>query len=187
MAHAASARTKTRILDGALACFADKGYDATAIADIRAHSGLSTGSLYHFYRSKEGIAAALAAMLEEQWWGTLLDSPPAGAEDAVRALPGRALRWAVGDPARWRLLRSLPRGPEAVAVRTQALARAEDLFMTFLAAGALRRMPPSLAVSTVLGPVDAFLDAWVLEATPIAPHDAAKVLGESAWRAVAAR
>ncbi|HTO27428.1 MAG TPA: TetR family transcriptional regulator, partial [Devosia sp.] len=40
---------RRQILDAALSAFLERGYAATSIADIRARSGASTGSIYHFF------------------------------------------------------------------------------------------------------------------------------------------
>src|SRR6185436_8786528 len=50
---------KEAVLEAALACFEELGYDNTSIEDIRARSGASIGSIYHHFGRKEVIAAAL--------------------------------------------------------------------------------------------------------------------------------
>lgn len=51
--------TKNKILQAALACFADKGYHKTTMDDIVAASGLSKGSLYWHFKSKQELFVAL--------------------------------------------------------------------------------------------------------------------------------
>ncbi|MFE8702941.1 TetR/AcrR family transcriptional regulator [Cytobacillus sp. FJAT-54145] len=46
---------KKQILDSALACFSQKGYDVATIDDIVKHSGISKGSIYNYFKSKEEI------------------------------------------------------------------------------------------------------------------------------------
>ncbi len=64
--------TRERIIDEALRLFAEKGYAATAVAEIEAASGLSPGAggLYRHFRSKEEVMAAAirahAARTKEQ-------------------------------------------------------------------------------------------------------------------------
>ncbi|MGE5286337.1 MAG: TetR/AcrR family transcriptional regulator [Micromonosporaceae bacterium] len=52
--------TRERIIGEALRLFAEKGYSATAVAEIEAASGLSPGAggLYRHFRSKEEVLAA---------------------------------------------------------------------------------------------------------------------------------
>ncbi len=51
---------KERILQAAVGVFARYGYTATRIADIAEKAGMSHGLVYHYFRSKEEIYAALA-------------------------------------------------------------------------------------------------------------------------------
>ncbi|MDQ0157745.1 TetR/AcrR family transcriptional regulator [Robertmurraya andreesenii] len=48
-------RRKSSILSSALECFAQKGFVATTVDDIGAHSGISKGSIYNYFESKEAI------------------------------------------------------------------------------------------------------------------------------------
>jgi AcrR family transcriptional regulator len=51
--------TRSRILDAALACFLEAGYEQTTVARIRERSGVSNGTLFHRFPTKEAIADAL--------------------------------------------------------------------------------------------------------------------------------
>ena len=48
--------TKQKIISSAFSLFAAKGYDGATMADIMKDTGLSTGALYHHFKSKESIA-----------------------------------------------------------------------------------------------------------------------------------
>ncbi len=48
-----------KILEAALQCFADNGYDGTRIKHIAEKAGVSEGAIYRHYESKEAIAQAL--------------------------------------------------------------------------------------------------------------------------------
>ena len=48
-----------RILLSALELFSSKGYDATSVREICAAAGITKPTLYHFYKSKEGVYRAL--------------------------------------------------------------------------------------------------------------------------------
>ncbi len=56
--HRASRRDQ--ILDAALGCFAERGFQATSMADIIAASGLSAGAIYLYFDSKRAIAIGVA-------------------------------------------------------------------------------------------------------------------------------
>jgi AcrR family transcriptional regulator len=48
-------KKKSKILTSALECFAQKGFQITTIDDIGARSGISKGSIYNYFASKEDI------------------------------------------------------------------------------------------------------------------------------------
>lgn len=58
---------KQSILDAALPLFVEHGYAGTTIADIRNSSGATTGSIYHFFAGKPGIAIALWQEANHVW------------------------------------------------------------------------------------------------------------------------
>lgn len=71
MSNQASHRTlqgssRDRVLATALELFTRKGYFNTSMRDITRESGVSTGSIYHYFRDKEGVAAALYQSLIER-------------------------------------------------------------------------------------------------------------------------
>jgi AcrR family transcriptional regulator len=47
------------ILDAALACFADRGFAATRLDDVAARAGITKGTLYLYFRSKEELFKAV--------------------------------------------------------------------------------------------------------------------------------
>src|SRR5246127_5232058 len=48
------------ILDAALACFSERGFAATRMDDIAARAGISKGTIYLYFDSKEAVFKALA-------------------------------------------------------------------------------------------------------------------------------
>lgn len=58
-----STERRAQIIEAALACFARKGYVHTTMDDIVAESGLSKGSIYWYFKSKDEIfKAAMTAI-----------------------------------------------------------------------------------------------------------------------------
>jgi TetR/AcrR family transcriptional regulator, transcriptional repressor for nem operon len=58
--------SKTRILDAALRVIRGKGYEATTVDDLCAAAGLTKGSFFHHFKSKEDLAVAAAAHFAAQ-------------------------------------------------------------------------------------------------------------------------
>lgn len=55
-----------RVLEAALAAFAEQGYHGTSIRDIAGGAGLSVPGLYHHYRSKQEILLALMVSVMDE-------------------------------------------------------------------------------------------------------------------------
>jgi TetR/AcrR family transcriptional regulator, transcriptional repressor of aconitase len=98
------AARRRQIMDAAINCFSREGFHRTTMQDIVAESGLSAGSLYRYFDSKESIVAAIAGehhVPEGTALAEARDAPNAidGLRQIVRASLGR-----LSDPAeqRWR-------------------------------------------------------------------------------------
>ena len=58
-------RRREEIVGDAARVFAERGYDQTSVPDLAEEMGLSVGSLYHYFRSKEQILIAICDQLME--------------------------------------------------------------------------------------------------------------------------
>lgn len=80
--------SKTRILDAALKVFREKGYTATRIEDICEAAGLTKGSFFHHFSTKEELAIAAADYWTELTGSLFAEAPyhePADPLDRVLA------------------------------------------------------------------------------------------------------
>ena len=59
-----SAETRERILAAATEVFARAGFHGARVADIAEHAGIAYGLVYHYFRNKDDI---LAALFSERW------------------------------------------------------------------------------------------------------------------------
>src|SRR3954466_5059855 len=86
---------RQEILEAALECFNRAGYAATTLEEIRKRSGASTGSIYHFFSSKEDLAATLYldAIRDYQGRAVAAVSEQRSAEEGIRRLIEVHLRW----------------------------------------------------------------------------------------------
>lgn len=75
-----SQRTQESLLEAAAELFAEKGVEATSVADVAAAAGCSVGSVYHHFRDKRTLLYAVVDRMSEELRAT--------SRDAV-------------DPARW--------------------------------------------------------------------------------------
>ncbi len=78
------AETKARILEVAAELFHDQGFEATGVATILRHAGAHSGSLYHFFPSKEALLGGVMERHLRALRPTLLDPAERASDDPVR-------------------------------------------------------------------------------------------------------
>ena len=59
--------TKGKIVSAAWKLFYEQGYDRTTVDDIVEASGMSKGSFYHYFESKESLPASLSYLFDEKY------------------------------------------------------------------------------------------------------------------------
>ncbi len=85
-----SEETRERLMQAALASFAERGYDATGVAEICQRAGVSKGAFYYHFASKQALFLALL----DQWLAALeremtrLAAPSAPAAQSLQAMVG---------------------------------------------------------------------------------------------------
>lgn len=93
MPRPANPLTRTKLLEAAFAVIRSKGYAATTVDDICGEAGLSKGSFFHQFASKEDLAVAAAQHWSETT-GALFEAAPyhAPADPVERLLAYVAFR-----------------------------------------------------------------------------------------------
>ena len=95
-------KTRELILTTALQLFAKHGYFATSVQDIRRSAGISIGSIYHHFDSKESIARALYDDLLSRMTSVAQDAADmhTAIRDKCRAISVQVFLPENGKPAR---------------------------------------------------------------------------------------
>lgn len=166
-----SSQTRRRILDAALACFTEDGYEQTTIARIRQRSGTSNGALFHHFASKEAIAGALyveaIASFQQGLW-ELLARRPRSLRAAVHGTIAHQLSWTEqnADLARFVYRRGhlgwdTPAGAELDSLNRGLAAAFREWMAPLAASGEIR--PTSMLVITAIvgGPAHAIARRWL--------------------------
>ena len=87
--------SRKRIVDSALALFAENGFDGTATQKIADHAGVPTGLVFYYFPSKEHLLAEI--LNGESWYDAfqrLLETLPEGPVlDRFSALATGMLQW----------------------------------------------------------------------------------------------
>jgi AcrR family transcriptional regulator len=184
---------RAEILDAALESFAERGYAATTIADLRERSGASVGSIYHRFGDKQGVAAELyvECLLDyHRGVARALERDP-GAEDGIKALVRHHLRWVERNPRRAAFLLDRREAEAAAADRIreanlELLEIVRRWLEPHLDAGRVRRMPLQLFYVIVLGPSQEYVRQWLRDPDRASLRRVGPVLAEAAWNAVRA-
>ncbi len=157
--------TRSRILDAALACFLESGYEQTTIARIRQRSGVSNGALFHHFPTKEAIADALhvdaIASFQQGLW-ELLERQPRSLRAAVAGTISHQLRWIEDneDRARFLYMRGhldwdSPGGAQIQELNRTLAQAYRDWMAPLLQSGQIRPMSMLMLNAIVSGPVHA--------------------------------
>lgn len=185
------------ILDAALECFLAYSVSGTKIDAIRDRSGASVGSIYHFFGSKDRLAAQLYVEVLADHHANYLDalrtsgSAKAGVTGAVNA----HLRWVAAnrDRARyvfnWRELEVIDRGEPAVAALNEELYRvASEWLAGHVRAGRIRLLSPRMFQALWMGATLEYARLWMAHPTSAADLiDVGDTLADAAWHAVRGR
>lgn len=81
-----SEQTRTEIIQAALTCFAESGYEHASVAQICQQAGVSKGAFYHHFPGKQ----ALFLVLMESWLGQI-DLQLKASRDPQRSVPQNLL------------------------------------------------------------------------------------------------
>ena len=188
----ATAARRAHILEAALACFNERGIDATTIHDIQGAADCSIGSLYHHFGSKEGIAEELFIALITQFNDARLASLQdcTNGEESVRALVEEYCRWSTDNPGYAHFLhaRDIDFSPAAKArlkaLHDDYLNTVFAWFEPFLRSGQIREYPVDVYVSLISGPVRDYVGRWLSEQLSQSPMTVAEVFAGAAWESV---
>jgi TetR/AcrR family transcriptional repressor of nem operon len=79
-------KSKTKLLDATLKVVRTKGYTATRIEDVCAEAGLTKGSFFHHFKSKEDLALSAAAHWDASTTAYFAGAPYHSAADPLARL-----------------------------------------------------------------------------------------------------
>jgi TetR/AcrR family transcriptional regulator, transcriptional repressor for nem operon len=80
------ADTRERLLLCAMRLFAERGYGAASVADILRSAGANSGSLYHFFPTKQDLLLGVLGLYRDGIHPMLLEPAWRGIEDPIRRI-----------------------------------------------------------------------------------------------------
>lgn len=186
---------RDHILEAAIACFAGKGVGATTIAEIRAASGASTGSIYHHFGDKDGIAGRVYLEVLRRYHDSYLAALGrcATGEDAIKTTVRHYLEWVLEHRDAARLLVEARQAPQVARAEPEIreetrrfLDVAQAHLARFAARGELRPLPPAVLTALLAAPCGALAAEWVRGGQPDDAASQGEALADAVWRAVRA-
>lgn len=152
---------RQQIIDAALAVFAQKGFNATNVSDVAALAGVSQGTIYWYFESKDDLlTAAVLSFLEDLAQAAFTSVHPAQTStEKLRALGRSMVDFADAAKGLFTLFlefwASSSQREEAGQLWTDLLVEYRDFFVAIIEDG---------IASGEFKPVDARSLAWVLMA-----------------------
>ncbi|MFJ4776765.1 TetR/AcrR family transcriptional regulator [Streptomyces sp. NPDC088762] len=180
--------TYQRILNSALGCFLENGVQRTTVEQVRKRAGVSNGSFFHHFRTKQDLAEAVYLRGLEEHQAALLAvltpqvSLQAGVEGAVR----RHLAWVEAQPE---LAAFLMAPPDWITPRdVPRIAACSREFFQAVAQWLRERGwdgTPDLGVVVAvwIGPVQEYTRSRLTSGAGLS-HTAAAPLARAAWSAL---
>jgi AcrR family transcriptional regulator len=185
--------TRAALLDAALRTFERVGYEKATVASIRVLAGASNGSFFHFFSSKEMLAAALFLDALRSYHEAISASvtPEMGAAEGVASLVRAHLNWVMERRQLARFLFEQSRSEWLAQIRDEqratniAFGSAMNRWIEpRVRDGSLHKLPPPVLMSQIIGPAQMFCRAWLSGRESEAPDRHAKSLVACATRAV---
>jgi AcrR family transcriptional regulator len=181
---------REEIVAAAVSLTAERGWDATSLQAVRQLAGVSNGTLFHHFSSRDGLARAVVAVGMSAHQDELLAQlhAPTSSRDAVTGVVHRHLRWVADHRQLARLL--LSAAPQTLRAGLPApTVSANRTFFTEISEWLTTRgwagSPPLPAVVALwLGPAQYYARGWLADPDDRL-HTVAADLAAGAWHALA--
>ncbi|MDB5619934.1 TetR/AcrR family transcriptional regulator [Tardiphaga sp.] len=187
---------KMALMEAGRSVFETSGFDRSTVSAICARAKASNGSFFHFFRTKEGLAATLFLECLTSYHDAMLaaveGNPPAveGTTNLVEA----HLNWVVTEQRRSKFLFEQSRSEWLASFRSEQLEEntrfgsAIDAWrIPLVAKGAFLPLSRPLFLSLVIGPAQMFCRAWLSGREKVDPRSFKDELCNAAIRGVVAQ
>lgn len=188
--HASSKTRRRQIIEAALACFTEKGFTDTSIMDICKKAAASTGSVYHHFKSKGKLAAAiyLEGIRDYQTGMVKTLSNQKAARDGIYAVIRYHLSWVKKNPD-WARFLFQKRHAEYMDDSENEMKRLNAEFARGMSAwfqihirtGQIKPLPRDVMIALLLGPCQEFARLYISGYARTDVSNAVESLAEGVW------
>ena len=162
--------TRDQILDAALLLFTESGFTATSVSAVRQEAGVSNGSFFHAFSSKEELGAALYLRSLNSYHEHIIQalSPDAGAAEGIASIVRAHVEWVVDEVQQAQFLFGQSQTYWINSVREQqgeANERMRKLMSTWSAphveTKSIIQLTPVIMGAQLIGPTQLVCRAWL--------------------------
>ena len=109
--------TRKQIIEASIELFAKSGFWNTPTSKIVKHAQVSTGTLFNYFQSKNGLIDAVFLQLRQEQTAHIEDGYPESGtvKERVEHIWFREIDWGVRFPVRYRLLQQLKMSSDLVS------------------------------------------------------------------------
>lgn len=191
--HVNTSKRKKQIIKGALSCFNEFGVTETGMTDICARSETSIGSIYHHFKSKEQLAASVFLEGIKNYQEGCLEAleKQRKAKQGIAAVVSYHLQWVEGNPEWSRYLfreshsQFLGDTKETFKqLNDEFFSRCGSWFKQHMQSGELKKLPPDIFISILMGPCQTFSRQYLFRQTCSDIETAAGEIGQAVWHAL---
>lgn len=193
-AHSRSVKRRKEIIQAALKCFSELGYSESSMSDICDRANASTGSVYHHFKSKEQLAAAVYLDGIGEYQAGLIKNleKERGASRGIGSIIRYHISWVARNPEWSRFL--FQKGNDSFlagadeqlnALNKNFAQKIMSWFSRHAEEGTVRSLPWDIMIAIVLGPCQEYARLYLSGKTCSKIEQAVRDLSSAAWNALA--
>jgi AcrR family transcriptional regulator len=181
---------KRQILAEALQCFLEQGIETATIEMIRERSGASVGAIYHHFKHKEGLVAALYVCAiqdqAERRDRSLLSAQ--NLQQGIQIIIASYIDWVMDYPDFARFLYaahfSISKSAQQEELKQKNAARNQHLLAWMKQQqdyAVIQQVPHELFLSLMVGSTESYCRAWLSGRVKTAPQSYKAAFALAAW------
>ncbi len=181
---------KRQILAEALQCFLEQGIETATIEMIRERAETSVGAIYHHFKNKEGLVAALyLAAIQDQ--AERRDQALQSAQNlhqGIQIIIGSYIDWVMDYPDFARFLYatnfSISKSAQKEELKQKNAARNQHLLVWMKQQqdyAVIQQVPHELFLSLMVGSTESYCRAWLSGRVKTAPKSYKAAFALAAW------
>ncbi len=171
------------ILKAALQLFVKEGFHGTPTSRIAREAGVATGTLFHYYKTKDDLVIALYADIKEKM-ARVLETAVVWKKDffdTFRSVHLNMLNWAMDHPTEFRFLEQFQTSPFLAFISAEEIKKQTAphiaLLEAAIEAGAIKASPPYLLYAMITSQV--FAVYHYIQQSNLSSHESRQIIDES--------